>query len=224
MKFLKIAFLVITLPVFFLFVDYVLPSKEVVRITDTYSRITDVGLNRFFYAQEDMVAGADGTVDRKRDVRFIATTNADGKVKVFRNEDTGWVYPPYFKYDSATLQGEFSNLRSDDNSPKWAMVTSYGWRIAWMSIFPNAVSVERVEDPNVSTVSTAALTVLLGMFLFLVFLNRAYDRFVARSVNPLMADIDARADAFREDLTQAADRNTKGVRDWLGTWKGVPRK
>lgn len=73
MTYLRIAFFALTLPIFFLFVDYVLPHREVLRVTDSYSRITEIGMNRFFYAQEDIVAGANGVVDNKRDVRFVAT-------------------------------------------------------------------------------------------------------------------------------------------------------
>lgn len=224
MKYLRLAFFIITLPVFFIFVDYVLPHKEVLRVTDSYSRITEIGMNRLFYAQEDIVAGANGVPDNKRDVRFIATITPSGKVKVFRNEDTGWVYPPYFKYDSATLQGQFSSLVSGEENTKWVMVTSYGWRIPWMSIFPNAVGVSRVSGPDVSTVSIPALLVLFLMFVLVLFLNRAYVRFINRSVDPMIADFDARADAFRADVSEAADRKTKGFRDWLGTWRGVARK
>ena len=34
----------------FLFLDYSLPSRETVRITNTYNKLTDLGWNRIFYA------------------------------------------------------------------------------------------------------------------------------------------------------------------------------
>ena len=36
-----------------------------------------------------------------RDVRYINTVTRSGKARVFRNKDTGWGWPPYFKFDSA---------------------------------------------------------------------------------------------------------------------------
>lgn len=224
MKYIKGILFFITFPAFFLFVDYVLPSNEIMRVTSAYSRITDIGFNRMFYAEEDIVTGQEDPTDTKRDVRFISTVTESGDVKIFRNEDTGWVYPPYFKYDSATLQGEFDNLKSTEENPKWVRVTSYGWRIPWLSIFPNAVSVTRVEGPQVDTVSLSALFFLTLMYFFVLFLHRSYLRLMRRSVNPMLKDLDDRTDALRDDVMRRADQKTKGFRDWLGTWRGVARK
>ena len=224
MKYIKGILFFIAFPVFFLFVDYVLPSNEIMRVTSAYSRITDIGFNRMFYAEEDIVTGQEDATDTKRDVRFISTVTEDGKVKIFRNEDTGWVYPPYFKYDSATLHGEFDNLKSSEENPKWVRVTSYGWRIPWLSIFPNAVSVTRVDGPEADTVSVAALFFLTLTYFFVLFVYRAYLRLIRRSVNPMLRDLDDRTDALRDDVMRRADQKTKGFRDWLGTWRGVARK
>lgn len=63
-----------------------------------------------------------------RDVQFIQAIRANGKPMVYRNEDTGWRWPPYFKFDTATLQTQADDLRSTAEAPKWAVVTHYGWR------------------------------------------------------------------------------------------------
>lgn len=76
----------------FLFLDYALPSRQTVRITNTYNRLTDIGANAIFYASPDT-----GTVQNaagQRDVRFIDTVRPGGKPYVYRNEDTGWIWPP----------------------------------------------------------------------------------------------------------------------------------
>lgn len=223
MKYIRTALFIILLPALFLFVDYVLPKNEIVRVNDTYSRITDIGMNAMFYAQEDVVAGADAAGQTRRDIRFISAVTPEGNVRVYRNEDTGWVYPPYFKYDSANLQAEAAALVSNEDTPKWAMTTSYGWRIAWLSIYPNAVSVKRVESTDVSTINVVGLAVLLFMFWTVQFLNRGYHRLMRRSVDPTLADLDARADAFRAGVVAGAEERTRGTRQWLGTWKGKPR-
>ena len=102
-----------------------------------------------FYSIEDTGTGVETTTD-SRDIRFIDAVFPDGStVMVYRNEDTGWFWPPYFKWDSSTLQAEATNLKSDKANPKWVAVTHYGWRMPIFSIFPNAVAITPVEGPDV---------------------------------------------------------------------------
>ena len=65
----------------------------------------------------------------------------DGDKIEYRNEDTDWGFPFYFKFDSARLANEAANLKSTEASPQWVIVRHYGWRIPWLSMFPNALSV-----------------------------------------------------------------------------------
>jgi hypothetical protein len=59
---------------------------------------------------------------------------------IFRNEDTGF-FPPYLKFDSADLQSIASRVaRTCPNIP--VTVKGYGWRIAWLDMFPNATGIE----------------------------------------------------------------------------------
>jgi len=63
---------------------------------------------------------------------------------VFRNEDTGWGWPPYLKFNSADLTAEAQAFASDQNKP-WVLVKYYGWRIKIFSMFPNALNLKEVE-------------------------------------------------------------------------------
>jgi hypothetical protein len=85
-----------------------------------------------------------------RDVFFIQTRRAKGDVMVYRNEDTGWGWPPYFKFDTTNLQAEASDLKSAAGTPQYVAVKHYGWRNEFLSIFPNAVSVRVVDGPDAS--------------------------------------------------------------------------
>jgi hypothetical protein len=59
---------------------------------------------------------------------------------IFRNEDTGF-FPPYLKFDSADLQSIASRVaRQCANVP--VTVKGYGWRIAWLDMFPNATAID----------------------------------------------------------------------------------
>ena len=186
----------------FMFLDYSLPSKRTVRIIETYNKQTNLGLNGLFYAAPDTGTATNPT-DR-RDVLFINAVRPSGKIVVYRNEDTGWVWPPYFKYTSSDLQGRAADLRSIRGSEQWVSVTSYGWRISWASIYPNAISIKPVDGPNARPVNWGAqiTLVVIGLFLFLIW--RMWNQFrertlqpAARSVDRAIDRADARADAAR---------------------------
>jgi len=173
---------------------YTLPQRDIVRITGTYNRLTTVGENSFFYATPDAGTG-ESTVTR--DIRFIEAVRPNGRVIVYRNEDTGWVWPPYFKYDSSNLQAEASNLKSPADAPVWVAVTHYGWRIAWMSIYPNAVRLRVVDGPDTSLFPWVNIVILTALA-FLLFMVRRM--------------CDARADAARANARTSWGR----FRAWLG--------
>ena len=213
----------------FLFLDYSLPSRETVRITNTYNRLTELGANRIFYASPDT-----GTVENaagQRDIRFVDTVKPNGRTKVYRNEDTGWIWPPYFKYDSSNLQAKATDLRSTAEAPRWVSVTSYGWRIAWLTIFPNAISVKPVAGPDAAPLNWVALLILavLGALTFLIW--RIWAQFRERTIDPAVARVDrtwdrvdARADAARDRIAGEAAEARGRFRGWLGTWRGKPRR
>ena len=147
MQYIKWAVIIVFWTVVVAFFHYTLPQRDIVRITDTNERRVDFGSNAFFYAQAD--AGADGTVPN-RDVFFIQTVQANGRPMVYRNEDTAWGWPLYFKFDSANLQTEASDFRSTSEAPKWVMITHYGWRFELNSIYPNAIGIRAVSGPDAS--------------------------------------------------------------------------
>ena len=79
----------------FALLDYALPSQNTVRISNTYNRLTAIPPSASIFWASDST----GTVENaqgQRDVRFIDAVRPGGRVFVYRNEDTGWVWPPYF--------------------------------------------------------------------------------------------------------------------------------
>ena len=154
MRRVKIIFRVLVFLVFGLLFHYVLPQHDMVKVTSTEVIRTDFSsFNRLFYAQTD----AGGEEQPTRDLRLINTQKQQtmllgfvqrdaSKVMVYRNEDTGWIWPPYFKFDSSDLQAEAANLAKGD---EWVVITHYGWRIRWLSIYPNAIGARVVSGPDV---------------------------------------------------------------------------
>jgi hypothetical protein len=147
-----------------LFLHYNLPRTDVVQITGTDVKRID---------RSDPGQGI-----RTRDVRFISTVTRDGKVKVFRNEDTGWGWPPYFKFDSADVTAEAQTLIENPEKP-WVRVRYYGWRIKVFSLFPNAISLKIVDKDytHIPWFNIIFLTLLaVGLFYVIRRIRRLLER------------------------------------------------
>ncbi|WP_372801570.1 DUF1523 family protein [Paracoccus seriniphilus] len=216
--------------VVFMFLDYSLPSKNTVRITNTYNRLTSItSSNAMFYAAEDT-----GTVENasgQRDVRFFETVRPNGKVYVYRNEDTGWIWPPYFKYDSANLHAEATNLRSTSADPQWVSITSYGWRIPWLTAYPNAISIDTLAGPDERPRNWGAMVICLVLLVFLALFWRMWAQFRERTIDPVVDQVDQAwdrvedgADAARDHISTSTAGAQGRFRRWLDSFKGKPRK
>lgn len=125
------------------FLQYHLPSTAVVQITGTDVKRADSASGGI--VDQKATKSGKGDPAHTYDVRFINSLSRDGKIMVFRNEDTGWGWPPYFKFDSADLTAEAQSFATDASKP-WVLVKYYGWRIRIFSMFPNVVSLKVVDE------------------------------------------------------------------------------
>lgn len=85
-----------------------------------------------------------------RDVYFINTGEPENPidVSVFRNADTGFGFPWYFKFDSADVQAKAQQLSKAED--QLALIQYYGWRIRLISTFPNIINIKAtnsLEEP-----------------------------------------------------------------------------
>ncbi len=213
MTFLRWAFRIL----FWVFVaavfHYTLPQTDIARITDTYEKRIDFGENSPFWASPDVGADQE-TVNR--DVFFIQTKRANGRVMVYRNEDTGWGWPPYFKFDGSNTQAEAADLKSGVEAPKWVAIKHYGWRNQFLSIFPNAVTVRQVSGPDASTgLPWLNIVIIVGFILLVVMVRRLWRRFRAARIDPVVDDLQAGFDSAGNSI---AERRSRFQR-WLDTWR-----
>ncbi|WP_323767557.1 DUF1523 family protein [Antarctobacter sp.] len=182
MKYVKWTLIVLFWTLVAGFLHYTLPQHDVVRITDTYETRVNPGENRWFWTQAD--TGDDPLAPR--DVFFIQTRRANDSIMVYRNEDTGWGWPPYFKFDTSNLQAEAADLRSTSDNPKWAVIRHYGWRNEFISIYPNAVSIRAVDGPDVTIIPWLNI-ILLGALVALFWALRVrWRRFWSNRVDPVL--------------------------------------
>ena len=101
----------------FAVVDYVFPHYDVTRVTGVEVKRVD---------KDGPITKSNPADGPTRDVYFINTQNDDGKIMVYRNEDTRWGFPFYFKFGSANLQAQ---VQAFGNENKLVQIKYYGWRM-----------------------------------------------------------------------------------------------
>ncbi|WOI57411.1 DUF1523 family protein [Palleronia sp. LCG004] len=185
MRHVKWSFALGLVLVAFALLHYTLPQRDIVRIVNTETRRMDFGMNAMFYANGDP---GSGTASVNRDIRFIETVTPDGTPSVYRNEDTGWGWPPYFKLDSSNLQARAADLISTRDEPLWVMVTHYGWRSQLLTIFPNAIAIRQVGGPEVRVVPWSNIIVLTVLGLLVIMFWRLWVRFRDRVLRPIFGE------------------------------------
>ena len=130
---------------------WTLPSRDVVRILGT-----DVVRQQVVVSNE---RGED--ITRSQDVRYINAVTPNGTPRVYRNQDTGWGWPPYFKFDTANIAARAQDAVSTAENPNWMIVKHYGWRLPILSTFPNVLSIEPAESPDQTLIPWLKIIVLV---------------------------------------------------------------
>jgi hypothetical protein len=224
MRYVKISFRVLVVLVIGSFLHYVLPQHDIAKITSTEIIRTDLsGWNRIFYAQADSGSAELST----RDLRLINTQRqkawlfgfipreAEG-VMVYRNEDSGWIWPPYFKFDSADLQAEAAANVSPPGQERWVVITHYGWRNRFLSIYPNAVDIRPVEGPDVRIVPWFNIFFFVFLGLAILFLRAAWAQFRERMMDPALEKAGDRWD----EIEAGAAEKRSSLKRWFARLGG----
>ena len=167
------------------FLHYTLPRHQVVRVIDAYEKRVDPGNNALFWAQPDSGEAAQSG----RDVRFIDTIRESGRQLVFRNEDTNWSWPPYFKFDSADISAQAKDLVSTKESPQWVLVRYYGWRSNFLSVYPNMTHLKPVPSPDYRVIPWIPILVLVLLGWIGYRLWRWWDRLYEDRLEPFFDNI-----------------------------------
>ena len=192
------------------FFHYTLPQHDIVRVTDTYEKRVNFGENSIFWANADTgeAQGVGG-----RDVFFIQARRPNDRPIIYRNEDTGWGWPPYFKFNTANLQADAADLRSTQDDPRWVVVTHYGWRLEILSIYPNAVGIRPASGPDARVIPWVSIAILVFSAAVFWAIWVRWRRFRRARIDPMLEDVgDSMADVS-DDLAARRRR----LRNW---WKG----
>lgn len=208
-----------------MFLHYVLPQHDIARITGTEVIRQDFSsVNRIFFAQAES-----GNVDgATRDVQFISVMRRPtylfglirgaeaNDVMIYRNEDTGWIWPPYFKFDSRDLQGEAQENTSTAEAPKWVSITHYGWRNRFFTIFPNAISIKRIDDPNITIIPWFNIVFFVALMAGILFLRAVWLQFRERALDPTLDKVGDEWDRVEAGVAERQSR----LKRWFGSWRG----
>lgn len=210
LTYIKWSFWIVFWTILATFLHYTLPRYDTIRVTNTYTKRVDFGDNSWFWANANT---GDAVNVTNRDVFFIEGIGPSGRPKVYRNEDTGWGWPPYFKFDTTNLQAEATDYKSSAENPVWVAVRHYGWRNQFISIFPNAVAIEKVAGPDARKHSLTTITILILLGLLVWFIWARLRRFRRNRIDPLL-----------DDAEDSWARTQFGARSWWNSWKGPSRR
>jgi hypothetical protein len=209
---------------------YVLPQHDVARITSTeVIRMDFSSVNRLFFAQPD----SSNTEFATRDIRLINSQKKrtwflgffqreSEQVMVYRNEDTGWIWPPYFKFDSSDLQAEASANMSAPAAEQWVVITHYGWRNRFFTIYPNAIGIRPVDGPDTTVVPWFNIFFFIFAGIAALFIRAMWRQFRERVIDPALGNagdawdkVEGHADNVGDKATGVWGRFTA----WLNTWR-----
>lgn len=209
----------------FAFLHYNLPDRDIVRVVGTFeirddkpagtlgAGVADVGSKRF----------------PNRDVRYISTKRPNDKAMVYANQDTGWGWPPYFKFDTSNLTAEAQDLilRYEADEEIWVAVRHYGWRIEMFSLYPNAVSMKVVDGPKTRLIPVFNIVLLSILAIILLFIWLKIRRWKEKNVDPITDKISDELEEIGETVgghakkAQAELGETRsGFRKFMRRWFG----
>ena len=190
--------------------NYYLPDRDIVRVVSTEIKRQDIGKKAPFWDRGD-IGNEEGV---NQDVRFIYTVKKNGNTAVYRNQDTGFGFPFYFKFDSSDVAAKAEDLSNDEE--QWVAIRHYGWRIRMFSVFPNATSIKTVAGPNVRLIPWFNI-VFIGILLLIWFLLwRKIRAWKAKRIDPTLDKVgDSLGDAARE-VSETVGEGSEKAR---GFWK-----
>lgn len=214
MKWIKRGLIGLTIVFVSGFLHYNLPSRDIVQIVGTEVKRMDVGRAPLFWDKADT-----GTQENlTRDVRFINAVWPNGKPMVYRNEDTGWSFPPYLKFDSSNLTAKAQGFAKQEGEI-WVAVSHYGWRIEILTMFPNAYKVKQVSGPDALLIPWFNIVFLSLLTFIAINIWLTLHRFKKRKIDPVTEKIGDVAEDVGEEITKGSSAVGKFFKRWFGTKK-----
>ena len=137
-KFIKYFLIIVVMlfhAVLFAGINFVFPHYETTHVTGVEVKRVD---------KDGPITKANPEDGPTRDVYYIYTQRTgETQPTVYRNEDTRWAFPFYFKFDSAVQQARASGF---EQNQKMVEIKYYGWNMVMYNEFRNVISMEEVTE------------------------------------------------------------------------------
>lgn len=217
MGYVKATFWILVILVVGGFLHYTLPRNDVVRIVQTEVRRIEAPPNALFWGNSEPSSAQSGN----RDVKFVAGVHDGGNPRVYRNEDTGWGWPPYFKFDSADLQARASDSISNTENPRWMVTSYYGIRSNLFSIYPNLLSISPATSPDMRVIPWMRIVIFAALVIGVLLVRMMVRRFWRNRVDPVVREVSEAFDSADDAVDQrllATQKRFRGRRERLREW------
>lgn len=152
---MAIIFIVVFHLLILAFINYAMPSYKGVNIVGVEVKRMD---NKNI--QND-------TQNISKDTYFIYVNDINSdKSRVYKNEDTRFGFPFYFKFNSADIQANATNFIDKKAT---VQIKYYGWRINFLDKFPNIISIKKIDDVN-----NTSMPIFSYIFYFITLISMIY--------------------------------------------------
>jgi len=184
---------------------YFLPSQDIVQVSG-------VEVSREDYKKIDQ-----SKTGENRDVRYISAEWPNGKPRAYRNEDA----PLYLKFDSGNLNAQAHSLEKQysKDDPTWVVVKHYGWRIPFMSMYPNVLNIKNVEGPHVRLIPWFNIIFLTALFFLWLWLWLKWRGFKKKRLEPVADKIEKTTDAIGDEVQEKKEASGRFFKRWFGSSK-----
>ena len=100
------------------------------------------------------------------------------------------------------------------------VITHYGWRNRFFTIYPNAIAIKPVDGPDVRIIPWFNIFFFAFLVFGYFFLRAMWRQFRERKIDPVLEDA---GEAYGRVEDRA--KETKGrIGRWLDSWRSKPRR
>ncbi|MEL6575445.1 MAG: DUF1523 family protein, partial [Pseudomonadota bacterium] len=91
-------------------------------------------------------------------------------------------------------------------NPEWYLITHYGWRVTFMSWFPNAISIREASGPDEPVPWWPNVLIVAAIVTVLLVIRRVVLILVGRFVDPVWAGVEEEIDAQASSIQRFGRR------------------
>lgn len=162
-----IAYLIIFAAASAIFFSYYLPSSTIGKVNGSEVKRVDA---------QGPISKTNPANGNLHDVHYLYIQDSKGASISYRNEDTRWGFPWYFKFNSNDLQARAQSTNKDD---QLAIIIYYGWHSNMLNQFRNIITLKPTASFTDSTFSFYSVIKIVGWLIWFMLI-------VVQAATPLL--------------------------------------